>query len=104
MRTLLRMHMENGSIKTIGAISDNILYTTRKPEHFMVMYQGFGLSQAVIDRLLQLKIDNVIITYLGKETHKYKVSVQQYVDSRKTHLFGNGDKQKFVSVKDMVEL
>lgn len=93
--------------KIVGEIVGNIFYTERKTNHFMFKFQGFGISTDIIKRLVANNIEDIIITYYGKNTIKYKVKLSQYINSKKIHVYSTEwnnyeeDEQRFVSVKDM---
>ena len=75
----------------------------RTKKHFMIKYQGFGISQDVLDKLIKMNVKEVIINYHDVDHHVYKCTIDQYINSKKTHTFEENDLQKFVSVKDMIE-
>jgi hypothetical protein len=72
-----------------------------KPEHFMIKYQGFGISQSVLDTLVKQNVEFVYIIYEGKSVCEYLCLTEQFLQSKKTHIFLDVDLQKFVSTKDM---
>jgi len=76
-----------------------------KPVHFMVKYQGFGISNLVINELVEQGVQKVLIIYRGVNGEKiYTCDLDQYITSSKTHQFGDTDYQKFVSVSDMEDI
>ena len=88
--------------KIVGRLEGYTYYTMRKPEHFMVMYQGFGMSQKVLDVIYNLGCEVVSIKYVGKTgTIVYECSITKFLESNKTFTFEDDDFQKFVSVGDM---
>lgn len=92
----------------VGEIVDDTYITHRRPEHFMIKYHGFGISEDVLKQLEMMKISKIVIMYIGKQsTVKYFSTTSQYLNSVKTHVFksnGKEDLQKFVSIKDyMIE-
>jgi hypothetical protein len=97
----------NPSGQWIGNIADGVFYTTRKPEHFMKKFQGFGLSKSVIGRCFAEGVTKVAFRYEGKEVRYYHCDLKKFCDSTKEFNFAiNGvlDPQKFVSIKDMEEM
>jgi len=73
-----------------------------KPEHFMRMFQGFGIS---ITRLNKLK-DNLArilkFIYEGKNgVIIYHCDIEKFMYSNKKFTFGDEDEQVFVRIKDM---
>jgi len=80
-------------------LSEKTYYSTRKPEHFMVKYQGFGISQKVLDFLTRHECETVKIRYLGVKGQKeYTYKLSDFLNSEKTHTFEGEDLQKFVSI------
>jgi hypothetical protein len=81
-------------------------HSQRSPEHFMRMYQGFGISESVLSQIKDL-VDNVEITYLGQtKVHNYTCKLSQFLKSSKIYNNtedGAPDPQRFVSVRDMQE-
>ena len=95
--------------KQVGVIEGEVYYTERKTNQFMRMFLGFGISQAVLDKIKD-KVKFIIIHYKGtykKET--YKCSIEQFVNSKKGYIFEDKhnrfkiepELQLFVSVADM---
>jgi len=75
-------------------------------KHFMRKYQGFGISQKVLAELLGMGVIYVICVYTRVNGKKQFLltSVKKFVDSEKEHIFMGDDLQRFISVKDMVEI
>jgi len=91
--------------KIIGRFEGNTYFTSRKPEHFMRIYQGFGISDKVLKALYVLGCKKVSIRYGGvKGVIIYECSLNQFIESTKTFTFEDDDFQKFVSIKDMKEI
>lgn len=75
-----------------------------EPNHFMIKFQGFGISKYVINKLIEKDVKFIIIVYIGeKKTRKYLFSLKQYVDSELVHVFQDKDIQKFVNIKHALE-
>ena len=73
-------------------------------KHFMVKYQGFGISETELEKLKLDKVDLIHIIYTGvKGIEDYIVTLNQYHNSNKEWAFNDGDKQKFVSKNDMLK-
>ena len=91
--------------KIVGRLEGYTYYSLRKPEHFMVMFQGFGISQKVLDALLKFNCEVISIQYVGKKgTIIYECSINKFLESNKTFTFEDDDLQKFVSVGDMTKI
>lgn len=89
--------------KPVGDIDrlSNTYITTRRPEHFMIKFSGFGISETILERLIGEKVKTIQIIYFGKETIKYECPIESYIRTNKTFNF-NDDMQRFVSVRDMI--
>jgi len=85
-----------------GEISSGTYQKSCKHEHFMIKYNGFGISQSELDLIKSKGGHTIIIKYFGKKsTIIYKSKLDQWFDSNKIHVFGEDDVQKFLSIKDM---
>jgi len=84
-----------------GVIKDKTYYKICKPEHFMVMYNGFGISETELKRMEEEEVKEIVIRYEGKKVTIYKSTLQQWLDSTKTFIFLGTDKQRFLSIPEM---
>lgn len=75
-------------------------------KHFMNLFNGFGISEQVLDELKELGVQKVVIAYYPAENERevYAADVDQFVHSAKTYLFNGSDLQRFVSTVDMERL
>jgi len=92
-----------------GSIVGMATYTkVCRPEHFMVKYQGFGISEEELDLLDRRGVKLVLINYVGKDgVRGYLSLVRQWTKSDKRHndtSRGADDHQRFLSIKEMWEL
>lgn len=88
--------------KIVGDIIQDTYYTQRNINHFMFIYQGFGISKIILDILKEKNTKFVQIDYYGeKGLIRYRCLVQQFLDSEKKHIYHGTDLQFFVSVRDM---
>jgi hypothetical protein len=55
----------------VGTIEGRIYYTTRTTEHFFRIFEGFGLSIAVYNQLVEHGVKKVLITYCSHGVKKY---------------------------------
>ena len=96
--------------KIIGDYDDSTgIFTSHKtPEFVMIKFGGggsFGISKDKIDELISLGCHTVIFIYNGKKGIKrFKVNINQYKNSNKTHLNEDVDLQKFVCINDMIDM
>lgn len=90
--------------KKVGELINSVYYTNRLPNHFMKKFQGFGISEEVLEQLHALNCTHVRITYQGARGVKvYHCPLRYFLISIKEHYYEGGDLQKFVSIKDMEE-
>jgi hypothetical protein len=94
----------HGVEKEIGEINEDTYFTTRKPNHYMRIFQGFGISVCNLKRLQEIGIKKVQITYIGKSIEKYSCPLDKFLTSEKEYNYHGTDLQKFVSIKDMEKL
>lgn len=94
--------------KEAGWIDTNTktYYSNRTPQHFMRMYQGFGISEEILEQLID-KVELICIIYTGKKNkYHYTCKLSQFLKSDKIYNNneeGVSDPQRFVSIKDMKE-
>jgi predicted nucleotidyltransferase len=101
----VNMNIKNPSGDVVGVIQKNVFTTHRKPEHFMRIYQGFGISESILKELKSKGADVIIIIYTGKlGVKKYATTLLKFEESDKEFIFEDYDKQKFVSVRDMEQI
>jgi hypothetical protein len=74
-----------------------------RPEHFMMKFQGVGISENILLQLKQEGVTLIRIIYQGKTGIViYITTVRTFLESTYTHTHDTNDIQKFVSTKDMV--
>ena len=99
------MKIFNFENKYVGDIIDGIYYSQRTPKHFMIKFNGFGISKSILDELKKNDVRTVQINYLGhKGVILYSCSSQKFYNSEKTFIFRKNDindLQLFVSIDDM---
>lgn len=88
--------------KMVGFVREGVYYTQRTPRHFMVKFQGFGISQDILNKLKEMGVTDVCLMYYGKtKTLEMIVPLEKYLNSEKIYTFNGVDVQRFVSQKDM---
>lgn len=95
--------------KNIGHIGTKKIYVTYKTqEHYFRIFQGFALSQAVIDLLKKKEIELIQMVYTGKNKQiKYLSSIKQWEESMNEWNNKEGiqeDPQKVLPVKEMLAI
>ena len=92
--------------RQIGHREKDVFVTSRRPEHVMVKFKGFGISMAVLEFLIgQLKIKKVRVEYSSELLQRsYEFDILDFVTSK--HKWtdkttdGTDDLQKFVSLDE----
>lgn len=84
--------------QAVGEVEGAVYYTTRKPEHYMVKFNGFGISEHILKELENKGVREIQIVYLGKKRETYIFTLEDYIKSPDTFNY-NGDMQRFVSIK-----
>jgi len=90
--------------KVIGHYNSSAVYIDKEPKHFMILHNGFGLSQDIIDKLNMFGIKWVYFLYHGQTEKVYRISLEKLSSSTKTFVNtvkGVKDLQRFASIKDM---
>lgn len=99
------MKMFNFENRYVGDAIDGVYYSLRRPKHFMVKFNGFGISRSILDELIKLEVRTVQINYLGhKGVILYSCPIQKFLDSEKTFKFRKDnidDLQLFVGIDEM---
>jgi len=89
----------------IGNVIERVFYSTRRPEHFMVKFNGFGISESILEQLKELDVKIIQINYIGKKgVEIFKCELDKYLNSKHIFTFEIGeieDLQKFVDIDDM---
>lgn len=85
-----------------GRVLGKVFVTDRKPQHFMRMYQGFGISDQVLQSLKASGVEQVHINYKGKTgDKKFVCPLKTFLYSRLQYIFQGNDLQLFVPIKEM---
>lgn len=97
------MDIKNKRGQIVGKIVNGTYFTVRKPLHFMRKYQGFGISQSIIDQLTANGCNSVQINYISKKEGliKYRCPLSEFKESVLSFDFEDNDLQYFVPVKKM---
>lgn len=91
--------------KIVGKLDGEIYKIIKKPEHFMRMYQGFGISLVILNELNSKGCKYIEITYLGlKGIKTYNFTIEEYLNSKLEYIGKENDKQKFVSIYKLDKL
>ena len=93
--------------KVVGFIVElngtNLRYyqSFRTKAHFMILFQGLGISVEVLEHLKMANVNDIRLIYTGtKGVIIYKSTLDQWFKSTKTWN-DNGDEQKFLSTGEM---
>lgn len=95
--------LEYGTIRTA-----KIYRKVCKPEHYMVKFQGYGISYSEIERMAELATEFIEIVYKGKNGIRVYLShFTQWVRSDKKYIdrsSGKDDLQVFLSENEMLKI
>jgi len=84
--------------RKVGTVIGDTYFLIKKPEHFMGIFQGFGISQEVLDKLENVK--KIKVLYMGiKGNVYYLFPIEDYINSKLIWKDKNEDIQKFVKAK-----
>lgn len=107
------MKIENEAVynflgKIIGYIDGETYITERRPEHFMRMFGGFGISKTVLELLETRNVKNIVIIYFGKKgLLKHYFTLDEYLnfptDIREYEEAGIKDMQHFRRLRPLKE-
>lgn len=88
--------------KLMGEIVGETAIIIKRPEHFFIKYQAFGLSEQLIKHFQYKGIKKILFEYRnGISIKRYYATLEQFISSVKTWTFRDNDLQYFVSVGDM---
>ena len=84
--------------KHFGEIIEDTYVSHRKPENFFRKFQGFGISDWVLDMLKYKGIYKILIIYHGNRgITKFDFTLQQYLDSPDEWSY-EGNSEKIVNI------
>jgi hypothetical protein len=99
----LVIQAENGRV--LGKLEGRTYVTPRTVAHFFRKFQGFGLSEDVVEELMALGVDWVIFDYVGKEGNKaYRVrlmDVVRFAERWVDDSWGRPDRQLITPISKM---
>ncbi len=101
--------METTKIEHGNIIRPLVYQKIVNPEHFMKCFNGFGISNYILKKLVHYEIKFIEIIFLkeiGKSTN-YLISTKQYLQSELSFIFREGTKrdlQYFVNINDMIKI
>jgi hypothetical protein len=104
---IIDMHNIKGQNTGWVNVKTKTYHAPKTPEHFMRMFGGFGISEDILNKLVNLGVEDVCIIYHGvRHTYHYTCKLSQYLKSEQTWINKEDkipDPQRFVSIKDMRE-
>jgi glycerol dehydrogenase-like iron-containing ADH family enzyme len=91
--------------RKVGEMDGDTFYTIRKPEHYMKIFQGYGVSEKVLNFIEKKGVEKIVIVYKGTRGSKvFNSTVKEFKESSKEFTFNGSDKQKFLSEVEMEEI
>ena len=98
---ILRVYDEKkGREVTAGTIQKDIFIKRASSKHYMVKYQGYGISSKVIEKLCKLNVEHIIIK---TATEEYTAPLELWLEEGTLDNFGHGE-QIFYPVAKMKRL
>ncbi len=92
---------------SVGLIDNDTYRTERKKHHFFRIFQGFAISNTIIEDLLVKNVKDVVITYYGNNRIKYRSSLKDWIEKGEKYQNkikdGTDDLQIVLSVRFMNE-
>lgn len=86
--------------KLVGYTTEDTYIVHKKPEHFMRIYQGFGISVEVLNQLISQGIKYIKMIYAGAKSQiTYLFPIEAYIKSTLDWTDGENDVQKFVKAR-----
>ena len=104
-RILIRSH--NGRV--LGeVVSGKTYWTSRSAQHFFVKFNGFGISESVLEELLNYGIQYIVFDYFGKEGRSaYRIGIYAFIKHSDKYIddsWGRPDLQYVCALKHMVKI
>jgi len=97
------MIFRNAQGKKIGELIGDTYYTYRTEEHFMRKFQGFGVSEEILNILSNNNCSHIQIKYnINSNIKIFNSELKQWLESYKKFNY-NGDNQNFLSLIEMSE-
>lgn len=102
---MVKQKITNVHDEVVGYVKNKTYYITKRKEHFMVKFNGFGISEHILKRLEALKVEKVRFNYiLPEETITYGCDLIKFLESKTSFIDerdGVKDKQIFVNIINM---
>jgi len=93
--------VKNYKDEVVGHIIGNKFVTERRPEHYFRIFQGFGISKEILERLIASKVIVIELVYHGKTGNKILHSSPQYwLMNGKSFVNDMVDEQLILAEKD----
>jgi hypothetical protein len=85
--------------KRLGTIENGIYISVRKPQHFFIKYNGFGLTENLLEYIKQEGATHVKIRYLGKKGEEIWLTPVENFNYYGTAYYNKLDKQLVLTRK-----
>ena len=96
----------NGHMKKVGEILGKTYCTIRDPSTFFRIFDGFGLSDWVIEQLLEKGVTDVLIEYKGATgTRYYQTKTMEFIKHGDYYWFkANNEEQQVLKLEFFTEI
>ena len=103
-----QIHMDGRDYGTIFTVHDEgvaklVYRSKRKPEHYCVKYNGWGISVKIFNKIQEMGVDQVEIWYDGSRDWAYRISLDKFGENSICDKLGNFEPQLFCHVDHFEE-
>jgi len=78
-----------GKIGVVDGVKSYV--STRRPEHFFRIYNGFGIDKNILWEISEEGVIQVIIYYVGKNEHHYVSLIDDWFENSTSTDYGHGE-------------
>jgi len=91
----------NGKKREVGQVFGKKFITFRNGEHYVKKYQGFGINEHVLNKLINSNVEDIVIIYKKADNTqtKYKTTPRKWSNRGYRDKLGNFERQVFLPLK-----
>lgn len=94
--------------KTVGKVIEDggwVYVTHRHPHHYFRKFQGFGISEEILERLIKMNVGEIRVVYHGKKGEKVLVTrPYKFLVHGEPYKHPNFDKQIILAEKEFEQV